>query len=268
MPRTRASLIAVAVLAVTACLAACLVAPGLAAAKSYTSHAGRVTATLSFTGGPGITTTDERLRITAPGMPVYDQPVSAHGCFKVCSPLGTEPAVQVVDLYGDGEYAVVLNLFSGGADCCGIEQVYVPSAAVQSWVLSERNFGTDGARIADEGGREVFLSGDQAFYCTFTYCAASGLPIQIWSFTAEAFHNVTKSYPKLIAKDAAFWLSTYDKHLSSGQGLIAAWAADEDNLGLEATVRTVLQLQTADHHLTAKFVTQLESFLERHGYAH
>ena len=79
------------------------------------------------------------------------------------SPVTTEPAVQVADLYGDGEYLVVLNLFTGGADCCGIVQVYAPSAAVGSWVMTERNFGESGAKLVDEGGHEVFMSGDDAF---------------------------------------------------------------------------------------------------------
>jgi hypothetical protein len=266
MGRSRLA-IAVALVALAVSSSAVLVLPGAAAAKSYSAHAGGVTATLSFTDGPGITTKNERLTITAPGMPTYDQPVPAQGCFKVCSP-GNQPVVQVADLYGDGEYAVVLDLWSGGADCCGIEQVYVPSASIHSWVLSTRNFGNYGARLVSLSGHEVFLSGDNAFYCTFAACAASGLPIQIWSFTEDAFHNVTRSYPKLIAKDAAFWLKTYDKNISEGQGLIAAWAADEDELGLSATVRTVLQLQVADHHLTQRFVAQLEAFLQHHGYAH
>ena len=158
-----------------------LTLPAAAAAKSFTAKAGGVTATLSYANGPGIETTDERLEITAKGMPTYDEAVPAKGCFKVCSPIALQP-VQVVDLYGDGEEAVVLNLFSGGADCCGIEQVYVPSSAVGSWVLSWRNFGVDGAKVADENGHEVFLSADNAFYCTFTFCYASGLPLQVESY--------------------------------------------------------------------------------------
>jgi hypothetical protein len=244
-----------------------LALPATAAAKSFTARAGGVTATLSYAHGPGIETTDERLKITAKGMPSYDAAVPAKGCFKVCSPIALQP-VQVVDLYGDGEEAVVLNLFSGGADCCGIEQVYVPSAAVRSWVLSWRNFGVDGARVARENGHEVFLSGDNAFYCTFTFCYASGLPLEVESFTGETFHNVTGQYPNLIRNDAAKWLKTYYAKPSAGEGVIAAWAGDDDELGLEATVRTVLQRQIADHHLTVAFVAHLEAFLKQHGYEH
>lgn len=244
-----------------------LALPATAGATSFTASAGGVKATLSYSGGPGITTRDERLTITAKGMPTYDKLVSATGCAKVCSPIAKQP-LQVVDLYGDGEQAVVLNLFSGGADCCGIEQVYVPSASIGSWVLTTRNFGEDGARIAKENGHEVFLSGDSAFYCTFTFCYASGLPLQVESFTGDAFHDVTKQYPSLIRSDAAKWLKTYYAKPSQGEGVIAAWAADDDNLGLQATVATVLQRQIADKHLTVRFVQQLQAFLKKHGYTH
>lgn len=260
IPRVRRAL---ALMTVSCCLAI----PTTAAAKSFTASAGGVTATLSYSGGPGITTTDERLKITAHGMPAYDRAVPSSGCFKVCSPLSTEQPVQVLDLYGDGEYLVVLNLFTGGADCCGLDLVYAPSASIGSWVVTAHNFGPAGAKPAREGGRWVFLSGDAAFYCTFTFCAGSALPLQIWSFTGDAFHNVTRSYPALIAKDAAGLLSTYDAHPGSQTlGVIAAWAADEDNLGLQATVATVLQRQIADRHLTRSFVSKLKAFLGSHGY--
>jgi hypothetical protein len=237
------------------------------AVTTATASAGGVTATLSYRDGPGITTKDERLTISQNGHIVYRQAVPARNCFKACSPDGKHP-VHVVDLYGDGGEDVVLDLFSGGADCCTIEQVYVPSAAVNSYVLTQRNFGEAGAVLEDIGpkGRPEFVSGNGAFYCQFTFCAASGLPLQIFEFSAERFIDVTSQHPRLIAADASDWIKLYYKHPAEGQGVIAAWAADEENLGLGATVNTVLQLQTADGHLKAAFVRTLLSFLKKHGY--
>jgi hypothetical protein len=250
-------------------LALALATPGSALAASTVSYAsaGGVTAALSYSGGPGITTEDERLKITQNGSVVYDQAVPAKGCFRVCGPGDKEP-IHVSDLYGDGSEDVVLDLFSGGADCCTIEQVYVSSAAVNSYVMDEHNFGEAGAVLKDigPGGRPEFVSGNKAFYCQLTFCAASGLPLQIFEFTEEKFVDVTKQHPKLITADAARWIKLYYKDPTAGQGLIAAWAADEDNLGLQANVRTVLQLQTADGHLKASFVETLQRFLKRHGY--
>jgi hypothetical protein len=239
-----------------------------ALATTIGASAGGVSATLSYVGGPGITTKHERLTISRLGSVVYDRPVPSKGCFKVCGP-GDKNPVHVADLYGDGGEDVVLDLFSGGADCCTIEQVYVPSSAVNSYVLDQRNFGEAGAVLKDIGpsGRPEFVSANDAFYCQFTDCAASGLPLQIFEFSAERFVDVTRQHPKLIAVDAGNWIKLYYKHPADNAGLIAAWAADEDNLGLEATVRTVLQLQTADGHLKASFVRALQRFLKKHGYS-
>ena len=239
---------------------------GGANTATYAS-AGGVTATLSYSGGPGITTKNERLTIIQNGQPKYSEPVPAKGCFKVCGPADKHP-VHVTDLYGDGGEEVVLDLFSGGADCCSIEQVYVHSSALESWVLDQRNFGEAGAVLKDIGpeGRPEFVSANGDFYCQFTFCAASGLPLQIFEFDAERFIDVTRQHPRLIAADAARWIRLYYAHTRQGQGLIAAWAADEDNLGLEATVNTVLQLQTADGHLEASFVRGLLAFLKKHHY--
>lgn len=249
-------------------VAAALVAPGVASATTESASAGGITATLSYKDGPGIETKDERLTITAPGMATYDAPVPSKGCFAACYPASPKHAVHVLDLYGDGEYEVVLDLFTGGASCCGLEQVYVPSASIGTWVETAHNFGQDGARIGTLSGRIVFVSGDTEFSCAFTDCAASGLPLQVFDFTGDAFHNVTLRYPKQIAKDAAYWWKSYRKYMSNGTGLLAPWAADEYNLNRETYVAKTLAQQVSEHHISESFVKQLQKFLKRHGYVH
>jgi hypothetical protein len=255
-------------LLLTAVVSVLLVVPAAAHATSVSASAQGVKATLSYTGGPGITTKNERLAITQGAKLIYDRAVPANGCFKVCGP-GSKHPVAVASLYGDDGEDVVLTLWNGGADCCTLADVYVPSAAVHSYVLDQHNFGEAGFVLKGIGpkGRPEFVSADKAFYCQFTDCAASGLPLQIMEFDAERFVNVTRRYPKLVAADASRWLRLYYKNPLQGLGLIAAWAADEDNLGYEATVRTVLQRQIADGHLKQSFVTNLESFLAKHRYS-
>jgi hypothetical protein len=252
----------------TAVIGLSLLLPAAAQAHSSTASAAGVKATLSYSGGPGITTKDERLAIMKGGKVVYDQPVPSAGCFKVCGP-GEKQPVAVADLYGDDGEDVVLNLFSGGADCCSVADVYVPSAAVQSYVLDQHNFGEAGFLLKDIGPHErpEFVSADASFYCVFTDCAASAMPLQIDEFDAERFVDVTKRYPKLLAADASRWLGVYTKNPSQGIAAIIAWAADEDNLGLEATVRTVFQRQIADGHLKPSFVNNAERFLAKHHYS-
>lgn len=256
-------------LLLAAVLSVMLVIPAAAQATSVGASAHGLRATLSYSGGPGITTKHERLTITQGGKVVYARLVPANGCFKVCGP-GSKHPVVVTSLYGDDGEDVVLTLWNGGADCCTLADVYVPSAAVHSYVLDQHNFGEAGfaLRRIGPGGRPLFVSGDQSFYCRFTDCAGSALPLQILEFDEERFKDVTRQYPRLIAADAAKWLKLYDSDPGQGLGAIAAWAADDDQLGKarRATVRTVLQLQVADGRLKRSFVSQLQNFLATHGY--
>jgi hypothetical protein len=252
---------------IAAAIGLTLLLPGVAWAHSASASAGGLKATLSYSGGPGITTRDERLTIVKGGKTVYDQAVPAKGCFKVCGP-GVKRPVAIASLYGDDGQDVVLNLWNGGADCCTIADVYVPSAALGSYVLDTHNFGEAGYTLQriGPGGRPLFVSANSAYYCSVTFCAASALPLQIFEFEAERFVDVTRSYPKLIARDAARWLALYDRNPKQGQGAIAAWAADDYLLGkrYRATVNTVLQRQYAAHHLTLAFIRTLDKLLAKH----
>jgi hypothetical protein len=259
----------------------CLIgAPG-ALATTQTAHAGNVTATFTFQGkAPNFH--GLRLTIARGASVLYDQPVTARFCGKLCWPgpsINGRPSVQVVDLEHTGEPDVVLDLYSGGAHCCTILQVFSFDAATNAYVHAEREFGDPDARVVDlrHDGRFEFLTADDSFAYRFTDYAASGLPIEILTFAAGRFTDVTRSYPRLIAKDAAFWLKAYKgmakEHYSDSVGVIAAWAADEDLLGHARLVSRYLRQQAAAGHLNApfgasgtKFVANLQKLLRRRGF--
>jgi hypothetical protein len=251
----------------TAVIGLALLLPAAAQAHGSTASGGDLKATLSYSGGPGITTKDERLAITQNGKVVYNQPVPSAGCFKVCGP-GDKQPVAVADLYGNDGEDVVLTLFSGGADCCTVANVYLPSAAVQSYVLDQHNFGEAGFLLKDIGpkGRPEFVSADASFYCEFTDCAASALPLQIDEFDAERFVDVTKRYPKLISADAARWSAVFDRDPKQGLGAFIAEIADLENLdegnGIDAAIRD----QAPKAHITNSFLAHLKRFLKAHHY--
>jgi hypothetical protein len=251
----------------TAVIGLALLLPAAAQAHSSTASGGGLKATLSYSGGPGITTRDERLTIVQGGKVVYDQPVPKNGCFKACGP-GAKQPVAVADLYGNDGEDVVLTLFSGGADCCNVADVYVPSAAVQSYVLDQHDFGEAGFVLRNIGpkGRPEFVSADARFYCVFSDCAGSALPLQIFEFDAERFVNVTSQYPELITADAAGWLKIYDKNPRQEIPALIAWAADEYNLGSAPAARTMLQRQVAEGHLKATFEAGVLRFLGDNHY--
>jgi hypothetical protein len=172
---------------------------------------------------------------------------------------------------------VLLNLYSGGAHCCWIAQVFSFDRRRGTFFKTERNFGDPGYRIKHLGpaGQLEFLSADDSFADAFASFAGSGLPIQILTFAHRHFTDVTRRHPALISRDAALWWKAFRHNIGHGNGLLAAWAADEDLLGHQRQVASTLATQRREHHLGsptgwpsgAKFVAALQRFLRRHGYA-
>jgi hypothetical protein len=253
-----------------------------AGATTQTAQSGQVSASFSFRGHYP-TYSHERLRISQGAAVLYDQPVVAAFCGTQCAPgstVATQPSVHVLDLEHTGQLDVVLDLFSAGAHCCSIEQIFSFDPAAMTYVKTERNFGDPGERIVDLGhtGRYEFLTADDNFAYEFTDYAASGMPIQILSFANRHFTDVTRSYPGLIRKDAARWLRFFRMmkryHYVDTVGLIAAWAADEDRLGHQRLVNRFLAAQRRAGHLKSgdgqaggqRFIAKLKRFLQAHGY--
>ena len=261
--------------------AVCLFAAPAALAKTQTASSGSVSATFSFQGKVpnfhGL-----HMTISRGGTVLYSQPVVSKFCGKLCWPgpaVGRHSSVQVVDLEHDGEPDVVLDLYSGGAHCCTVVEVFSFDAAAATYVETERTFGDPDARVVDlaHNGQFEFLTADDSFAYRFTDFAASGLPIAILTFAGGRFTDVTRSYPKLIAKDAAFWLRAFKRmagdHYSDSVGVIAAWAADQYLLGHVKLANRYLHQQAVAGHLNApfagggtRFVVKLEKFLRRRGY--
>jgi hypothetical protein len=262
-----------------------LLAPA-ALATTQTATGGAVTATFTYTGQfPNYS--GLHLSIAQSGSVLYDQPVSSKACGTDCAPEATgtkASSVQVVDLDDIGQPNVVLELYTGGAHCCSVDQVFTFDPGTMTYAMAERNFGDPGARIEDlkHDGHFEFVTADDAFAYAFTDFAASGLPLQIFTLSGSRFQDVTNSYPALIRKDAATWLKGFKGmargHYSDSVGVIAAWAADEYRLGKSAAANRFLHQQAKAGHLRSplgasvaqgqKFVTTLQKFLRRHGYGH
>ena len=279
MATRRTRLICLTALAALAALCASLVSAGTALATTETARSGDVSASFSFTGSPP-TVTDQRLEIVNAGQVLYNQPVSSPQCGALCGPgaLGSHASsVRVLDLEIGGPPDVVLELFTGGANCCFVDQVFSLEPGRMTYVKTERDFVNAGASIKRlvPGGSLLFVSADPVFDYAFTDGADSAEPIQIWSFSARHFSNVTRLYPKQIAADASRWLALFRHHLSNGVGLIAAWAGDEELLGHNKLVQSTLASEARDGDLRtgtnplpggSKFVAALNRLLRRYGY--
>ena len=89
-----------------------------------------------------------------------------------------------------GATVVVLDLYSGGAHCCSIEQVYSFGATSTKVTKIERNSVTraleDGFNLGPSG-LTYFVSRQRPLRLRLHGLAASGLPIQILTFSHQRY---------------------------------------------------------------------------------
>jgi hypothetical protein len=275
--------LAVRCAAVAAGTAAVLALAPAAFATTQTSRLGAVSATFTYQGKyPEFS--HERLTISRGGTTVYDAPVNASECGGQCAPGeygGGKESIRALDLDNDGQPDVVLKLYSGGAHCCTVDEVFSFDQSTNTYSETPWDFGDPGAQIVDlnHDGHYKFVTADDTFAYAFTDFAASGLPIQILSFDGGAFHNVTRSYRGVIEKDAKQWLGAFDSmakyHYDDSVGVMAAWAADEALLGREPAADRFLRTQAKAGHLNSalfphqggeKFISELDQLLLKDGY--
>lgn len=254
-----------------------------ASATTVSVVSGDTAATLSYQHDPHSVVAPYsklRLSISSTGRRSYTHAVDAILCGSNCWPaigISRNPVLRVSDIERDGSPDVILNLYSGGAHCCFITQVYRYDAAAGTYAVSQRDFADAGASLRTPGAAPVFVSADDRFAYAFAPFAFSGLPIQIWSFARGRFSDVTRSYPSQIAADAArqYRAFTSNRRQRLGLGFLAAWAADEDLLGRAARVARTLAAQNRAGALRSAdglsksgsaFIAQLQRFLARTGY--
>ena len=269
-------------------LALVLVLAGLvgvvpAGASTYRASAADVTATLSYQGSYP-TARHTTLTISRAGREVYHGAVRASLCGDLCWPAptygpGSANPLRVVGLRA-GSPDVVLGLYSGGAHCCFVMEVFAPSSTSR-YAMTEVDLGDPGGRLEVLPGSPfaAIVTADDAFAYAFTDFAASGLPLQILRFNGHGVTNVTRQYPSLLRADAAGWLAAFyaqaSSHYRDSVGVIAAWAADQYLLGRARAADLFLGQQARAGHLNSLlnpavhatvFVAHLETFLVRAGY--
>lgn len=271
---------AIPILCATATAAVLLLAPQAAVAATQTATAGQITATFTYQGKyPNYH--GESFSISRAGQGVYDQPVSSPHCVAgtyECAPASAR-SIHIVNLESTTEPNVVLDLYTGGAHCCWVELVFSFNAASNTYTQVEREF-FDGEQLVDmrHNGLREFVTVDSRFDYAFTDFADSGRPIQAFTFANGKFTDITRQFPKLIARDAATWMKAFKwdgrhDHFHNTAGFVAAWAADEDLLGHYKQVARFLSREAKLGHLNSplepggqKFVRALQKMLRRDGY--
>jgi hypothetical protein len=191
-------------------------------------QAGGVTALLSFRESNDLYR-DLRLKIVRRGRVALDAPLAAGRFWRPFS----KPIVRSLD--ADQEPEVLVDLYSGGAHCCTISRIFRYRSG--RYVPIAHDWGNVGYRLGDpdHDGRPEFVSADDRFAYAFTAYAASLEPVEIWRYDRGRMLDVTRRFPRLIERDAAFLWRLYLRERKARppevRGILAAWLADQALLG-------------------------------------
>lgn len=281
MPRTAIAL--TAGLALTASLAASAATTKTVLPRTMTRSAGGVRASLTYYKWPNDygrplpllklkRRGHLRLEQRVPPAP-HDHGSRVHRAIPYA--VGAAP-LRVRDLDGDGEPEVLVDLFWGGSRCCMWTRIYRFDRATGRYRASVAFWGNfqDFYRLRDlnHDGRPELVARDErieSLSSTYDYFS----PIRIFSFRHGRLLDVTRRYPKAVARDA-------EGFRSRGRWtreLLSAWVADEYLLGHRRQAEREIARALRLHQLNVpssyeagtpqRYVRRLHAFLRSAGYA-
>ncbi len=184
-------------------------------------------------------------------------------------------SLELRDLDG-GDWEVLVNVFTGGANCC--YGMYVFRYAAGRYRASYFDSGRAGVRVVDLDGddRLELVSADPRFDYLFSSGAESFLPIQIYRFRDGGLTAVTREFPNRLRQSEREAWAVANRIVRTGgnpQTAFAAWAADKYLLGEGSAVWPRLQALVAAGTLEPKlelgggtFLVALRRTLGRFGY--
>jgi len=223
-----------------AALAAPAAATAVAAPETETAALGAVSATFSYEKLDDFQYAGMTLTITRGGAPAFDAVAVPKQCpLPYCAPGNAvdEQSLRVVDLDGDAEPEVIVDVYTGGAHCCLIAQIFRWDGA--RYVATARDFADFGYTLADG----IFTTGDARFGYAFASFADSAMPVRLLTFSGGRWKDVTRAHPETLRADAARWKKEYNKRRRGtlALGMLAAWVADEYRLGKRAAADAFLR---------------------------
>ncbi len=220
-----------------------------------------------------------RLSVAKGSKQLLDTPVvsSEPGADHPEPAFGTGPGLFFRDLDGDGSPELVLELYTGGAHCCYVDQVFDFGSPHPLKV--ELDLADAGAKVVLARGKPLLQSADESFAYEFTAYAGSGAPILLLRYLGGRFEDVTRDHVQLVSADAARWWRAAQAAIDrkdDARGVFAAWAADEAILGQAALAKKTLLTYAAGGKLGGyeaagwpvgrAYVTKLWTFLAKRGY--
>jgi hypothetical protein len=264
---------------VAAAIALAAATPALGAPSGVIrASSGSVRAELTF-GKTGEVVTDARLTVTRAGRVRLDSRISGFG-----RPFARPVGLSARDLDADSEPEVVLSVYTGGAHCCVQTLIYRYLPDRGSYRRTFRDWGNVGFHLVDlDGdGRLELRSADDRFAYAFACYACSGFPMRIWRYDHGRLLDVTRSFPRLVERDAErqwrWYMRERSRESAEVRGLLAAWLADMYLLGREDEGWQTLEGAYRRGELGPKqslagwpqgraYIRALRTFLRKTGYA-
>jgi hypothetical protein len=202
-------------------------------AETKTAQSGKIKAEVSY-DRQEFGLKNLRLKVSRSGQVVYDKPILDSDYYRLAEFENQVP--KIVDLDGDSEPEVVVDLFSGGAHCCTASWIYRYQPRQRTYDFIQVNWRDIGYKLQDldQDGIPEFKSADASFAYAFSSFAGSGFPIAIWQYRQGRLINVTRRYPKLVYADALRYWQIYERVRSEDsevKGILAAYLANKYLLG-------------------------------------
>ena len=234
----------------------------------HKAHQGDVRAELTYReDGPSRYWSSSRLKIWNGRKLIVNRRVGIYATFTGRSPL----AIRQLD--GAGPPEVLVTLFSGGVHCCSESWVYT---GAHRTVMGWGHIGAATVRDADGDGKPEFHWMDTGWAYVFSSFADSAFPAKVWSYSANAFHDVTPAFPAEVQADQAQHYRWYRDAVAEGnagrvRARLAAYAADGYMLGQGDAAMAVVQEaidagETTDGDYTDDFLPVLQKALRDSGY--
>jgi hypothetical protein len=266
--------------------------PAAAATKTETGTSGQVTASFTYdykkTRYGGYNFSNAQVTITRAGAQLVNDTLGKACDF--CTPWPASGAqkgvssVRVRDLDADGEPEVLIDLFTGGANCCWYTESYRFDEGQNKYIRKTLRPGLSfpyTLKDLDKNGVPEFKSIDYRFAYKYGSNVDTPRPLRIFNWDAGKLVDVTIAFPRLAAEDAAFMYRGYLKYRKvkdvSVRGLLAAYLADSYNArnGRVAWGRVVAAYHRGEVNkrfpgevgpFGRAYLRSLRSFLKKLGY--
>ncbi len=233
--------------------------------RTLTSEGTNVTASLSYEK-QNYTFSNLQLTIKRGKNGYYHQPLLTKGGY------ARTMGFRLMDLDGDGEPEILIDIFPGIGRCCSYSLVYGYVAIREEYELIEKDWGYIGYFLKDfdQDGLPEFDSGDNRFMFQFAsrYLDAA-LPQQIWQYRNGDLFNVTRMYRQVVHSHTRNLWQEYMNRRNSGddaKGVLAAYIANKYLVGEgEDGWQRVKESYLASDR--TRYFTTLQQFLRGIGYA-